>query len=164
MLVNAAEGFWGIGDDEQVAAVCGHALTLPESPAHNLHRILLAAAAVMRQDLPRARSYMEQVNPNKLDPDYSFITTVVQGVLEMEAAEAAKRADVFRQVSKRMDRARNEYAAFPHGGTAAALSDLSAASRPAARRYRGLAMVYHAVDGVVGNRRTFRSQLSTEYS
>ena len=98
MLVNAAEGFWGTGKDKEAGEICGHALALAESPAHNMHRILMAGLAVMRNDLSSARNYMQRVQAKNLHPDCTFIVAVVQGVLEMEAAERAGRAMVFQQV------------------------------------------------------------------
>ena len=114
MLVNAAEAFWAIGDDTEVAAISAHAVALGESPAHALHYLLLAANAVTRDDLPRARSYVERTKAKKLNPDYRLIATLVQGAVEMEAAETTRRAEVYREVSRRMDHAANAYASFPH--------------------------------------------------
>ena len=112
MLVNAAEGFWGTGKDKEAAEICAHALALAESPAHNMHRILMAGLAVMRNDLSTARNHMQRVQAKNLHPDSSFIVAVVQGLLEMEGAERARRAVVFRQVRKRIDRARTAYKDF----------------------------------------------------
>ena len=114
MLVNAAEGTWGIGKDEEAAEICGHALGLAESPAHNMHRILMAGLAVMRNDLSSARNYMQRVQAKNLHPDSSFVVAVVQAVLEMDAAARAERAAVFQQVRKRIDSARRGYKDFLH--------------------------------------------------
>ena len=150
MLVNAAEGYWAIGKGAEAAAISSHAVTLPDSPAHNLHFLLLAADAVIRNDLSSARKHMERVKARKFDADYSFIATLVQGVLEMEAAERPKQAAVFRQVRQRMDHATGRVCGISaRTGSAASLSPLPAASRPASRRDFRLAVVRHAVDGVV---------------
>jgi tetratricopeptide (TPR) repeat protein len=113
MLVNAAEGFLNIGDSAEAAAICGHALSLKESQPHVLHRILLTAIALLRTDIPAVRANMVGVDTKKyLDADYSFLVTVAQCVLDMESAETAKRADVYREASNRMDRAARVYAGF----------------------------------------------------
>ncbi len=113
MLVNAAEAFWAGGNDKEMEAICTHAIGLPDSNAHHLHYLLLAAGAVLRADVAAARRFMERAGTRKLPPDYSLMTALVQGVLEIEAAAAAKRAATYRAVSLRMDRAAKAYNSFP---------------------------------------------------
>jgi len=123
MLFNAAEAFWGVGNDAETAAICRYAVEMPKSSdgiasrhavTHKLHYLLLAALAVKQNDLSAAQNLMQHVNSNGLDPDYSFVAAMVQAVLEMEAAEQANRAAAFRQVGNRIDNARRKYAAFPN--------------------------------------------------
>jgi len=45
---------------------------------------------------------------------YSVIATLAQGVLDMESAEAARRGEVYRIVSNRMDNAARAYTNLPH--------------------------------------------------
>ncbi len=53
MLINAAESFWGIGNNAEMAALCMHVQSLPESPVHEWVRVLLAADATLHSDLAR---------------------------------------------------------------------------------------------------------------
>ena len=80
----------------------------------------------------------------------SAIASIVRGVLEMETAEAGKRGPVFRQASKRMDRVRAQYAAYPREPGRRRL--YRRCLRQVARRDRGLAVVFQAVERVVISR------------
>jgi len=109
MLIGAAEGFWNTGDTVQMGTVCGHAISLTEPHSRDVHCVLLTALALLRADIPSVRDYLGRVDTKHLGPDYAFIAALAQAVLEMESAEAAKRAEVYRAVCQRMDRAARAY-------------------------------------------------------
>lgn len=107
MLVNAVEGFRALGFNDEAIAAGHHALTLPGNGIH-LHHLWLACDAACAGDFAQSREHAQHIHAEPLDQDYQFLEVLLTGILEVEAAGAA-RASVFDQVRRKVDESFSAY-------------------------------------------------------
>ena len=112
MLANVAEGYWSIGDDRLAETIGRRALGMPGERDHRPHHCLLAMGAVIHGDLASARKHLESLCDRDLNPDYAFIISVIEAVLNVEAAAPRGRAKAFREAGKAIVAARTTYKTY----------------------------------------------------
>jgi hypothetical protein len=111
MLVNAVEGFRGEKRQEEAVECSRHAISLPEDGGTHLHHLWLACDAAAAGQVDAAREHEQQVQPQRLDDDYSFLYTLLVGSLEMQIAAPEHRAEVFARVRESLNASHKRYRA-----------------------------------------------------
>jgi tetratricopeptide (TPR) repeat protein len=109
MLVNAVEGFRAEKRHEEAVECSRHALSLPEDGGTHLHHLWLACDAAGAGQFDAAREHEQQIQPQRLDDDYSFLYTLVAGVLQMQLAPPQQRAEAFAAVRENVNAAYQRY-------------------------------------------------------
>jgi len=114
MLVNAVEGFRGVGQMEQAVEAGQYAISLPSDHAYALHSLWLATDDVLAGNIEQAAQGVDGIDPTILDSDYLLLHTIIESVIQMANAKSSERSLTFREVRNKLQAFIVNYKELPH--------------------------------------------------
>jgi len=113
MLVNVVESLRATGRGKKAVEASHLALSMPPAYGQHLHHLWLATDEAVRGNIAAAKEHLESAVGESLDDDYQFLLTMAEGIVEMAEASPDEAGRVFRDVRRRIVRARTAFKTYP---------------------------------------------------